>query len=480
MFRTSRRHFLRGATVCLALPYLESLAPSTKVAAQAAPMRRLLVGYFPNGVAAQYWPVQGVGQGNAWTLSPLLEPLAGLKSKMTVLTNLENYSCMQAGPEVEPSHARLCGAYLTCDDSDRLRQEMDVEVANAVSMDQIIAARMATPLKSLEVGLSTLDSYTDGRHPALSRSIAWRTATQPLYKDVNPQAVFDRLVASGATDSMGGLSAEARAEAERRKKLKLSALDFVMESARSLSAKLGREDKPRLDQFFTSVRELEERVRAFNIDAQMGLSCDVIERPTEVYAVNVTDGYNRGRHGDLMTDLIVMAFRCDVTRVVTHMLDDARSDFVYDHLTERQFTAGGSTPGNGTVNGFHGLQHAGDSNNGYATINYSFSERMYDLCKKLDEIPEGDGTMLDHSLVLYGSGMQGSNHDANKLPIVLIGGGAAGFRTDQHIAFPDTPEDRPLRDLHYTILNRFFDCKVPSFGVSVKGAENKVIEELLA
>jgi hypothetical protein len=478
MFRPSRRNFLRGATVSLALPYLESLVPSS-AKAQSTPMRRLLVCYFPNGAAASYWPVKNVGQGSAWTLSPVLEPLAALKSKLTVLSNVENYSCMLDIPDVEPSHARFCGAYLTCDDSDRLRDELDVEVANGVSMDQIIASKMSTPLRSLELGLSTLDSYTDGRHPALSRSIAWRTETQPLYKDINPQAVFDRLVASGAVDSSGMLSGEALAEAQRRKALKLSALDFVLESARSLGGKLGREDKPRLDQFLTSVRELEERVRNFDIDVNQGLACDTIDRPTEVYAVNQTGVYNRLQHTELMSDLIVMAFKCDTTRVVTHMLDDARSDFVYDHLTERQFSDAGSTPGTGTVNGYHGLQHAGDSNNGYASINHSFADSVAKLCARLDAIPEGDGTMLDNTVVMFGSSMHGSDHNGNDLPLVLIGGGGAGLRTDQHVRFADTPGDRPLRDVHYTILNHFFDCKVASFGVHVNGLPNKVVDELL-
>jgi hypothetical protein len=228
------------------------------------------------------------------------------------------------------------------------------------------------------------------------------------------------------------------------------------------------------------VRDLEERVRAFDLGAQQGLACETIDRPTEVYAVNQTGAYNRGHHTDLMSDLIVMAYKCDTTRVITHMLDDARSDFVYDHLTERQFTDAGSTPGNGTVNGYHGLQHAGDSNNGYATINYSFADTVYKLCKQLDDIPEGDGTMLDNTVVMFGSSMHGSDHNGNNLPLVLIGGGGGGLRTDQHVKFGDTPNDRPLRDVHYTILNHFFDCKVPSFGAHVKGLPNQVVEELLA
>lgn len=477
----SRRAFLRGAGVCLALPYLESLAPRRARAQSTAP-KRFIVTYFPNGAAAQYWPAKGEGQGNAWQLSPVLEPFAPLKSKMTVLTNLENYSPMDANLNVEPSHSRLCGAFLTCVDSDKIREQMRVEFANATSADQLIAQRMTTPLRSLEVGLSTLNSYEDGRHGSLSRSISWAGPTEPLYKEVNPQAVFDRLVASGASE--GGVAAdpEALREAQRRKALRLSVLDFVLDSARSIANKLGREDKPKLDQFLTSVRSLEERVRAVDATMGGGAMCSVTERHPYAYAVdNVPSGYNRGDHADVMNDLIVMALQCDVTRVVTHMLDDARSDFVYDHLIERQFNDNGSVQGNGgRVAGFHGLQHAGDSNNGYATINWWLSSKVADLCMKMDAIDEGDGTLLDNSIVLYGGSMRGSDHKANKLPFLYLGKGGGVFKTDMHVKFPDTPSDRPLRDLYYTIMNAYFGLGIDKFGDSVHGTPNALIEEILA
>jgi hypothetical protein len=481
MFGHSRRNFLRGATVCLALPYLESLAPRKRARAADAPVRRIICTYFPNGAAASFWPVKNPGQGDQWALSPVLAPFAPLKKKMNVFTNLENYSCMLDNPDVEPSHARFTGAYMTCADSDRLRQDMKVDIANGVSVDQVIARSMTTPLKSLELGLSTLDSYTDGRDPSLSRSVAWRTQTEPLYKEVNPQAVFDRLVSAGAVDGSGQLSGDAVADAKRRQLLKLSALDFVLDSAKSLNGKLGSSDKAKLDQFLTSVRELEERVRNFNVNAVAALQCDVIDRPPQAYSLNVSDGYNRGTHNDIMNQLIVMALRCDVTRVVSYMLDDARSDFVYDHLIERKFTDAGSTPGDGgKVSGYHGLQHAGDSNNGYASINYSLCDYTSQLCQMLDKIPDGEGTMLDSTVLFMGSGMRGSDHNGNKLPMLMVGGGAAGLKQDQSIVFPETPNDRPLRDLYFTLLNKFFDLKVPSFGESVFNRQNALIEELLA
>jgi hypothetical protein len=346
----------------------------------------------------------------------------------------------------------------------------------------VIAQKMSTPLRSLEVGLSTLNSYEDGRHPSLSRSIAWATQTQPLYKEVNPQAVFDRLVASGASGA-ASTDPAVKKQADLRRALKLSALDFVRDSANALSMQLGREDKPRLDQFLSSLRDLEQRSRA--VESAMGQQqqtpgmCKVIARPPQAYAVNVKDGYNRGTHATIMNDLIVMALTCDVTRVVSYMLDDARSDFVYDHVTNRKFTATGSSEGTGKVGGFHGLQHAGDSNDGFATINWWLSTQVADLAKKLDAIPDGDGTLLDHTAILYGGAMHGSDHDARPLPMALLGGGRAGLRTDQLVDYSGISAGRPLRDLYFTILNAYYDLKVPSFGDSLSGQKNSLMQEIL-
>jgi hypothetical protein len=466
----------------LALPLLESLAPRSVARAQTTPNKRFIAAYFPNGAAATHWPARGKGSGAGWSLSPILQPLAPLKTKLIAYANLENYSSMAMNKGVQPSHSRLCGSFLTCDDSDRIRKELKVQVANGISLDQVIAQRMTTPLRSLELGLSTLNSYEDGRDPSLSRSIAWASQTQPLYKEVNPQAVFDRLVASGARDAMAQSSSTDTAATERRKQLKLSALDFVLESATSLSKQLGREDKPKLDRFLTSVRELEQRVAAVSdtLTSAAGSMCKVGSRPPNAYAVGVKDGYNRGMHSAVMTDLIVMALQCDVTRVISYMLDDARSDFVYSHLTTRKFSADGSAEGTGKVGGYHGLQHAGENNDGFATIGWWFATQVADLGQKLDAIPDGDGTLLDHTLILFGSGMHGGDHNGQPLPLVTLGGGRAGIQTDQLVDFSAISAGRPLRDLYFTILNGYFGLNVASFGTSLTSKQNTLIEEILA
>ncbi|UJR85449.1 DUF1552 domain-containing protein [Sandaracinus amylolyticus] len=478
MSRFSRRVFLAGAGVTLALPWMESL--SGRARAQTTAPKRFLAIYFPNGAAAQYWPSRGAGSGDSWQLSPILEPLAPLKAKTTVLTNLENYTAMQGDPFVEPSHARCTGAFLTCADSDALRDELGVEVANGISIDQVIARSdlgRLTPIPSLQVGLSTLNSFTDGRHGSLSRSVSWASETEPLYKDVNPQSVFDRLIAAGAGD--GGLDPEAQAAATRRRMLRRSALDYLGDATTRVQQRLSVADRAALDQYLTSVRELERRVASIG-DGVTRAMCEPVERHGEAYGVDaVPADYDRGEHADVMNDLVTMALQCDSTRVISYMLDDARSDFVYSHLTNRTFSDTGSVAGSGSVGGYHGLQHAGDSNDGYATINWWLTQKVADLCQRLDAIPEGEGTVLDNTVVVFGSGMHGSNHDANELPIVLIGGGGGTLRGDQHIVFPATPGDRPLRDLYYTLLTQTFELPVTSFGSHVGGIPNQLVAEIL-
>ncbi len=466
--------------MCLSLPWLEALVP-TQARGQSAgesPLRFIPV-YFPNGAAAEFWGCSGQGGGDAWSLSPILDPFASLKSKMIAFTNLENYTCMQADQFVEPSHARCTSAYLTCEDSDSIREGLGAETANGISLDQRLAELLqpSTAFASMQLGLSTLESFTDGRHGSYSRSISWKGETEPLYKEVNPQTVFDMLVGGLAG---GNSDPAADAAGELRRALDKSVLDAVLENATRTRARLGVEDQRRLDKFLNSVRETEKQV--LTVGTAMAQNCTETARPgspAQYGVANGQDGYDRKAHCDAMNSLIVMALSCDATRIVSYMLDDARSDFVYDHLTNRKFEAAGSTAGDGQVGQFHGLQHAGDSNDGYATINWWFSDRVAALCTALDQVQEGDKTLLDNCVVLYGSGMHGSNHDANELPITLIGGGGGRLKTDQHLVFAPTPNDRPLRDLYYTLMREVYQVEVSSFGSSLSGQANSTMDEIL-
>jgi len=390
-----------------------------------------------------------------------------------VLQNVSNYAPF--GGHVEPSHSNLGAATWT-----GVRPNGPQSGNSGISVDQVIANLIggSTSLPSLQLGLSTLDSYTDGLPAQHSRSMSWRSASEPLYKVVNPQAVFDRLVSAGGAATTGGGAVDPAAA--RRRALQKSALDYVLGSATTLQAKLGADDRQKLDQYLTSVRSLERRVAAPAVQTTSTSSCARVARPASPAAVgNVPAGYNRDSHATAMIDLVVMALQCDLTRVVSFMLDDARSDFVYDFIKERAFTDAGSTPGGNPVAGYHGLQHAGDRNNGFATIGWWNAQKAADLAGKLAALSDGaGGNLLDSTVITFASGMHGGNHDAGDIPLALIGGGgktAAGKTVLKTNTYFNFASERRLSDVHLTIIQKIFGGQMPSFGASAG-----IIAELLA
>jgi hypothetical protein len=462
----TRRQVLRGAGVSLALPWLETFAPRTAKAQAAAPKRRYVMMYFPNGTA-EYWHPTGTGggttfAGDSWQLSPILAPLASLKKYVTVIQGVGYTANLQ---KCNPSHGQLGQSIATC-----VQPDLNPAVARAgVSVDQLIANAVgkATTFPSLQVGLATMQSYTDGTHPANSRSISWASPTQPLYKVINPQAIFDELV--GPANTAAGMSAPADPMAAQRRAQKKSALDYIGDQTKSLQMRLSKGDSQRLDLFLTSVRNIETRVLNTNVTVTQG--CKVVSRPPLAYTTDtftgsgngtVMQGYDRNAHADVMIDLMVMALQCDLTRVITFMLDDARSDFPYIFLKLRNFTAAGSAPAtsavtNGNISsglsGFHGLQHAGDSNDGFASINYWLTEKAASFASKLAASQEGSGNILDATTIHYGSGMHGGNHQGIDIPLALIGGHGGALKTNTYINYT-TPQ--LLQNVHLTVMQKVF------------------------
>jgi hypothetical protein len=466
----TRRTFLKGSGVALALPWLETLAPRAARADATSAKLRYIMLYFPNGTA-DFWHPTGAGDGDNWKLSPILEPLAPVKQYLSVLRNVSNYAPF--GGHVEPSHSNLGASTWTC-----VKPTGTGSVNNGISVDQVIANAIGgqSPLPSIQVGLSTLDSSPDGLPGQHSRSMSWKSATEPLYKMVNPQAVYDRLV-SGLPAPSGG-SADDGAAAARRRALKHSALDYVLEQAGDLHKRLSVSDRTRMDQFLTSARSLEKRVAAPSMQVP-ATACTPIARPDAVYAVrNVPPDYSRETHAGLMIDLVTMAIQCDMTRVVSFMLDDARSDFVYDFLTRRTFTDAGSTQGAIPVGGYHAAQHAGDRDDNFATIGWWNAQKAAELAGKLLAIDEGEaGNALENTVITFASGMHSGNHDAGDIPIALIGGGgrtASGtvLKTNQHFEFGS---EQRLADVHLTILQKVFGLADPAFGSS-----SGIISDLIA
>jgi uncharacterized protein DUF1552 len=461
----TRRNILRGAGVALTLPWLESLAPRSAKGQAVLPRPRFVAMYFPCGVA-DYWAPTGTGSGDAWQLSPILAPLAPLKNQVSVLSHVGNYSPW--GGHIEPSNSNLTGAFLTC-----TRANGPGSAYGGTSVDQVIAKdlRSFTHLSSLQVGLSTLDSYTDGLPGPHSRSISWASPSQPLYKIIDPQAVFDRLfgVVAPVPDTRAGDK---------------SVLDQVIAQASSMQAALSTSDRVRLDEFLTSVRAVEANIAGQPLPP----ACAAATRPTESYSVDGTEpaDYNRDTHANIMIDLVALALQCDLTRVVSFMLDDSRSDYVYDFLTARTFTSTGSVPGpsTATLGGLDGLANAGSTNNGWATINYWFVEKLTRLCQKMQAVQDGPGgTVLDQSLVWFGSEMHGANNDGLDLPLLYVGSGGGRLKVNQHFDFASRPtKSEDLASIYLTFLRRVFDFPETSFGKPVGNyvtAGRQIVPEVL-
>jgi hypothetical protein len=488
----NRRTVLRGAGVALTLPWLASLAPRAAVAAATTMPKRFVPIFFPNG-SAEWWRPAAVGKGDAWALSPILQPFQALKKKMIVLTNLENYTpfAQLSGPAtLNPSHGQAPGAFLCCVDANVVRKTLNNQTANGISVDQLIAQDPqysgVTKLASMQVGLSTIYSYCDGKDCSVSRSISWKNPTSPTYKDVDPGTIFDEIVKAKGTPS-GGTTMPDPAAAQR-KALGKSVLDAVLASATTTRAKLGSSDQKTLDQFLDSVRTVEQNAAGVSNTMATNIACAVGTRPT---MTATPDGiptnagqYSKETHANVMNDLIVMAFQCDVTRIISYMMEDERSEFVYSHVPQRKFTAAGSTPPTSMTDvcgNYHGAQHAGAANDDFATINWWQSGKVADLATRLDAIPDGEGvSILDNTVIMYASCMHGGNHQSNDLPVALLGGGSGTLVTDQHVKFPDAiGSDRPMRDLYYTLLQKTFNMPVASFGTHIQNIPNSLITEII-
>jgi hypothetical protein len=469
----TRRQALKGAGVALALPWLETFAPRTARAQAASARKRYIALYQPNGTA-QYWMPTGAGSGAGWTLSPLLEPFAAVKAKMMVFANLAN-NLPYGG--VTYTNSKGLGSH----GADGATTWTATPVGgpgnnnNGISVDQVAAnlinaGTTKTYLPSLQVGLSTHDSYGDGLPFQHSRSMSWKSPTEPVYKQINPQAVYDQLVAGRPASS--NMMTVVDPLAERRRLLRKSALDYILQSSTSLQLRLSTSDKVRMDQFLSTVKALEARVASAQASmpgvAVAGCPAPPARPAAPVSVGTLPAGYNRNDHADVMVELVAMALQCDITRSVSFMLDDERSEFAYSFLFERTFTPTGSAPNpkNIPIGEYHALQHSGDRNNnltpGFATIGWWNSTKAAKLAALLDGTSEGASTVLDNTVLMYASGMHGGDHLNNNLPVAILGGGALGLKQD---TFVSTGAELQLSDVHFTILQKVFGYTGTSFGV---------------
>jgi hypothetical protein len=300
-----------------------------------------------------------------------------------------------------------------------------------------------------------------------------------MYKQVDPLEVFNKIV--GVIKPVSNMPMPTGPDPETLKRIarNKSVIDAVLESATGVQAKLGASDKLRLDEFLTSVREVEKRVTGVS-GGMGGIACSAIPMPTMAMVMpdspkQTTATYNKGDHADAMNDLIVMALQCDATRIITYMLEDERSEFTYDHVQMREFSATSSTAANGTCPEYHGGGQHG-SQNSFASITWWNAGKVAELCAKLDAIKEADGSsILDNTVVFFGGAMHGSNHDCSELPTALIGGGAIGLKQDQHVQLGT----RPIRDLHLTLLNHVYGLGYTDFGDLAQNLSPQMISEIM-
>lgn len=402
----SRRTFLRGAGTLMALPVLEAMAPSMARAQSAdqPPPRRLMAFFVPNGMYPWEWYPSTSGEGYA--LSPLLMPLAAFQSDFLVLSGLGNkpshYSSVDVG------HVASTSGFLTA------TSVSETPLRNGTSMDQVAAAqlRQYTRFPSLELGTRSGTSYV------LHNNISWGANSTPMPKETRPDILFDRLF--GGTDP-----SESAQEAEARRRRRLSVLDSVKQDAVRLEAKLGRQDRLRVEEYLTGVRELEQRVQQAPV-----AQCTPGARPVEPVDVR--------QQVQLLLDVMVLAFQCDLTRVATFMYGEAVDDSSYNFLTV-QDSRGNPVP---VSQGHHTLSHditAGSmSQKMYSAICKWEVEQFAYLLGKMKAVQEPDGTLLDNSVVLFGSGIGESNlHDTLNMPLVLAGRGGGKIRPGRHIVYKD-------------------------------------------
>ncbi|HEY3668925.1 MAG TPA: DUF1552 domain-containing protein [Polyangiaceae bacterium] len=486
----SRRTLLRGAGVALALPWMESLLPRNAAAAAAtAPVRYMPI-YMPNG-APHFWVPTGQ-QLTGWKLGPVLDSLAALQSKVTVLTGLENGSAFNSsgGSSVEPSHGRQPGAWLCCVDAYAIRQKLNTtQDENSISVDQVMATHAnfaGSSIQSLQIGLSTVHSSCDTAgvcgnacQCSLSRSVSWKNSTQPMYKKVDPLTVFNMIAGVAMPGTGGGTTPTDMAKQQGIRK---SVLDGVLDSATKTRARLSAADQRTMDQFLSSVRAAE--LKAMTVSMGMGgVACQLGAKPTmktvtEDGIRQTTATYNKGDHADAMNALVVMAFQCNVTRIVTYMLEDERSEFVYDHVPRRTFnaTAGTSTQTTGTCPEWHNGGQHGDPND-YGAITRWNVGKVAALATLLDGVKESNGlSILDNSVLFLGSCMETDNHACQNLPTLLIGGAGGKLKTGQFVNLGK----RPMRDLHFTMMNSVFGMAQTNFGQNLTGAPIATIKEIVA
>ena len=418
----SRRTVLRGLGATIALPLLDGMVPAMAAIRNtaAAPVRRFGAVYAPMGMNMEkWWPASEGGL----ELSPILQPLAPFKNRTLVVSGLDNKEAdaRDGGP-----HPRVQTAWLTGAQANRSE---GADVRAGISMDQVIAKEYATEtqLASLELALEGVDllgACTLGYSCAYTSTISWRGATLPLPMENNPRAVFERLF--GGSDSTDKQARLVQIQKQA------SILDSVTDKIAHLETGIGPSDHVKLSEYLDAVRDVERRIQ--KAEEQIDQDLPVVEQP-----VGIPSSFEA--HARLMYDLLLLAFQVDLTRVATFLLGREQSSRSWPEI--------------GVPDPWHGMSHHQDNPEQLekqAKVNTFHLQQFAYFLEKLQSTPAGDGSLLDQTMLLYGSGMSNSNtHYMYNLPTVLVAGKSLNIKGGRHVRYP---RGTPLMNLHLTLLDK--------------------------
>ena len=432
----SLRTVLRGLGVTIALPLLDGMIPALTALSRTAaqPVRRFGAFYVPMGVNMPQWTPKT--EGRNFELTPTLQALAAYKDQMTVVTGLDSHPAQPGDDDGGGPHSRVMAAWLT--GAHALKTEGTGHVN--VSMDQVAAKQFGdqTQFKSLELGLESVDilGVCDyGYSCAYTSTVSWNTPTNPLPMEINPQALFERLFGDNSSTDARVRLASIRKDG--------SLLDSVTSEVATLNRSLGARDKNKVSEYLEAVRDAERRIQRAQQDSTRELP--VVERPTGI-PVSFEE------HGKLMFDLLALAWQADMTRISTFVISRELSNRTYPEI--------------GIADANHPLSH--HQNNPeklakQAKLNAFHLKMFSHFLEKLKTTPDGDGTLLDHSALLYGCNMSDSNlHMPENLPTLVMGGKSHGIMGNNHVK---VAKATPLCNLQLTLLHRM-GVTVESFGDS--------------
>ncbi|HYL39181.1 MAG TPA: DUF1552 domain-containing protein [Bryobacteraceae bacterium] len=422
----SRRTLLRGIGTTLALPLLDSMVPALTAAGKtpARPVARLGVVYVPNGIYMSQWNPSG--DNPALQITPILESMAAHRDRLVMLSGLANKEGDPLVGEGAGDHARAAGAFLT---GVHPKKTEGADIQAGTSMDQIAARELGkeTQLASLEVALESREAVgacDPGYSCAYANTLCWSSPTTPLPMENDPRAVFERLF--GSSDTTDAASRLARISEDR------SILDVVTAKVARLERDLSPHDRTKLDQYLEAIRDVERRIQ--KAEAQSAKALPVVNRPA-----GIPERFED--HAKLMYDMQLLAYQADLTRVITFMVAHESSTRAYPEI--------------GVPDAHHALSHHGGNQQKIALlirINLHHAKMFGYYLDRLASTPDGDGSLLDHVMLLYGSGMSdGNRHNHHDLPILLAGGGAGRIQGGRHLRYP---QETPMANLYLSLLDK--------------------------